>query len=63
MVDKTKDGLWMSKMKLKKGALRKELHVKEGEKIPAKKLEKAAKKPGIEGKRARLAEVFKKSKK
>ena len=41
MVDKTKDGLWMSKMKLKKGALRKELHVKEGEKIPAKKLEKA----------------------
>ena len=64
MTDKTKDGLWMSKMKpLKKGALRKELHVKEGEKISAKKLESAAKKPGLEGKRARLAEVFKKSKK
>lgn len=64
MVDKTKDGLWMSKMKLKKGALRKELGVKEGEKIPAKKLEKAThSKNKLEKKRAILAETFKKSRK
>lgn len=42
------------------GALRAELHVKKGEKIPAKKLEKAAKAPGKEGKRARLAITLKK---
>lgn len=64
MVDKTKDGLWMSKMSLKKGALRKELHVKEGEKIPAKKLEKAThSKNKLEKKRAILAETFRKSRK
>lgn len=45
------------------GALRKELHVKKGEKIPEKKLEAAAKKPGKEGKRARLAETLKKLRK
>ena len=43
MVDKTKDGLWMSKMKLKKGALKKELHVKEGHHIPLIKLREALK--------------------
>ncbi len=42
------------------GALRAELHIKKGEKIPAKKLASAAKKPGLEGKRARLAETLKK---
>ena len=42
------------------GSLRKSLHVKEGQKIPAKKLAAAAKKPGIMGKRARLAETLKK---
>jgi hypothetical protein len=42
------------------GALHKELGVPEGKKIPEKKLEAAAKKPGIEGKRARLAETLKK---
>ncbi len=42
------------------GALRAELHVKKGDKIPAKKLASAAKKPGVEGKRARLAETLKK---
>jgi lipopolysaccharide export system protein LptA len=42
------------------GALRKELGVKEGEKIPAKKLAKAAKAKGTEGKRARLAITLKK---
>jgi len=41
------------------GALHKELGVKAGEKIPAKKLAAAAKKPGVEGKRARLAETLK----
>lgn len=66
MVDKTKDGLWMSKLgpKLKKGALRKELGVKEGEKIPAKKLEKAThSKNKLEKKRAVLAETFRKTRK
>lgn len=42
-----------------KGALHKELGVPEGEKIPAKKLAKAAKAGGVEGKRARLAETLK----
>jgi hypothetical protein len=42
------------------GALRAELHIKKGEKIPSKKLEKAAKAKGVEGKRARLAETLKK---
>ena len=51
---------WIQKAIKKPGALREELHVKKGEKIPAKKLEKAAKKPGVEGKRARLAETLKK---
>jgi hypothetical protein len=39
--------------------LRKELGVKEGEKIPAKKLNAAAKKPGKIGQRARLAKTLK----
>jgi hypothetical protein len=42
------------------GSLRKELDAKKGKPIPAKKLEAAAKKPGVEGKRARLAETLKK---
>jgi len=41
------------------GALHRELGVKKGEKIPAKKLAAAAKKPGVEGRRARLAETLK----
>jgi hypothetical protein len=41
------------------GALRKELGVKEGKTIPAKKLAAAAKKPGKLGQRARLAETLK----
>ena len=41
------------------GALRASLHVKAGEKIPAKKLSAAAKKPGEMGKRARLAQTLK----
>lgn len=42
------------------GALRKELHVKKGEKIPEKKLDAAAKKGGKEGERARLAKTLRK---
>jgi hypothetical protein len=53
---------WIQKAIKKPGALRKELGVPEGKKIPAKKLAAAAKKPGVEGKRARLAETLKKFK-
>lgn len=42
------------------GALRKELGVKKGEKIPVKKLDAAAKKGGKEGERARLAKTLRK---
>lgn len=41
------------------GALRKSMGVKEGEKIPAGKLAKAAKAPGKMGQRARLAQTLK----
>jgi len=54
---------WIQKAIKKPGALRKELGVKEGKTIPAKKLAAAAKKPGVEGKRARLAETLGKMKK
>ena len=50
---------WIAGAIKKPGALKKELGVKKGEKIPAKKLAAAAKKPGVEGKRARLAETLK----
>lgn len=50
---------WISGAIKKKGALRKTLGVKKGQKIPAKKLAAAAKKPGKTGKRARLAETMK----
>jgi hypothetical protein len=43
----------------KPGALRASLDVKAGEKIPAKKLNAAAKKPGKMGQRARLAKTLK----
>lgn len=55
MADKKK---WIQDAIKKPGSLRKELGVKKGEKIPEKKLEAAAKKPGKEGKRARLAETL-----
>lgn len=41
------------------GALHKELHIKASQNIPAKKLDAATKKGGVEGKRARLAKVLK----
>ena len=50
---------WIAGAVKKPGALRKELGVKKGAKIPAKKLAAAAKKPGKEGQRARLAETLK----
>jgi len=50
---------WIQKAIEKPGSLRKSLGVKEGEKIPAKKLEKAAEAPGKLGKRARLAQTLK----
>ena len=56
-------GNWIQKMDLKKGALRRELKVKAGKDIPAKKLKKAAKAPGLLSKRARLAEAFSKMRK
>ncbi len=64
MVDKTKDGLWIQKMHMKKGALHKQLGIPEGKKIPAKKLIKAehSKNP-LERKRANLAATLSKMKK
>lgn len=50
---------WIGKMHLKKGALHAQLGIPEGQKIPAGTLKAAAKRGGLEGKRARLAETFK----
>lgn len=54
---------WIAGAVKKPGALRAELGVKKGQTIPAKTLASAAKKPGKEGQRARLAETFKKTNK
>jgi len=54
---------WIQKAIKKPGALKKELGVKAGKTIPAKKLTAAAKKPGVTGQRARLAETLKGMKK
>lgn len=51
---------WIQKAIKHPGALRKSLGVKKGEKIPAKTLSAAAKKPGVTGQRARLAQTLKK---
>ena len=51
---------WIQGMHMKKGALRKSLHVKEGYKIPTSKLKKAEhRKNPTTAKRARLAETLK----
>lgn len=50
---------WIQGAIKKPGALHEELGVPAGEKIPAKKLAAAAKKPGKLGKRSRLAETLK----
>jgi len=54
-----KKGGWIKEAIKKPGALRSSLGVKSGEKIPAKKLAAAAKKPGKMGQRARLAQTLK----
>lgn len=55
---------WIQKAIKHKGALRKTLHVKRGEKIPASKLKKAEhSKNSTTARRARLAETLKKIKK
>ncbi len=53
-----KKGGWIKEAIKKPGALRSSLGVKAGEKIPAKKLAAAAKKPGKMGQRARLAQTL-----
>lgn len=58
-VTEYKKGGWIKDAIKKPGALREELGVKAGEKIPAKKLAKAAKASGKLGQRARLAETLK----
>lgn len=55
-----KSGGWIKDAIKKPGALRKSLGVKEGQKIPASKLSKAAKAPGKLGQRARLAQTLRK---
>jgi len=50
---------WIQKAIKKPGALRKSLGVKAGKKIPASKLNKAAKAKGKLGQRARLAKTLK----
>jgi hypothetical protein len=54
---------WIKDAIKKPGALKKALGIKKGEKIPAKKLNKAAKAPGKMGQRARLAKTLKSMKK
>ena len=50
---------WIQKAIKNPGSLRKSLGVKKGQKIPAKKLNEAAKKGGKLGQRARLAKTLK----
>ena len=54
---------WIKGAIKKPGALRRSLGIKKGQKIPAKKLAAAAKKPGKLGQRARLAQTLRKMKK
>ena len=58
MADKPKK--WIKDAIKHPGALRKELKAKPGQPIPEKKLKAAAKKGGVEGKRANLAITLKK---
>lgn len=51
---------WIKGAIKKPGALRKTLGVKKGQDISESKLKAAAKKPGVTGRRARLAETLKK---
>lgn len=58
-----KGGKWIQGAIKKPGALKAQLGVKAGQKIPAKKLASAAKAPGKLGQRARLAQTLGKMKK
>ena len=58
-----KSGKWIQSAIKKPGALKEAMGVKAGEKIPAKKLAKAAQAPGKMGQRARLAQTLRKMKK
>ncbi len=58
-----KKGGWIKDAIKKPGALHEQLGVPQGEKIPTKKLAKAAQAPGKLGQRARLAETLKGMKK
>ena len=55
MAKKATDKNWIASATKNKGVLHRELGVPAGEKIPKKKLESAAKKGGVEAKRANLA--------
>ncbi len=54
---------WIEGAIKRPGALRKKLNIKEGQKIPYKTLTIAAKKPGLIGQQARLAQTLRKFKK
>ncbi len=58
-----KDGDWIQKANIKKGALREQMGIKKGKKIPLDRLKAAAKKGGKLGKRANLALTFRGMKK
>lgn len=58
-----KGGKWIQKAIKKPGALRAQMGVKEGQKIPPKKLAAAAKAPGKLGQRARFAQTLGKMRK
>ncbi len=54
----TEKDKWIAGAVKHPGALHKELDVPEGKKIPASKIAAAAKKKGVLGRRARLAQTF-----
>jgi hypothetical protein len=58
-VAKMAGGNWIQNAIKKPGALHKQMGVPADQKIPKKKLDAAAKKPGKLGQRARLAETLK----
>ena len=60
ILTEAKDKKWIKKAIKKEGALHSALKVKKDEKIPEGKLEKAAKKGGKLGRRARLAMTLRK---
>lgn len=61
--DGSKSDKWIQGMKMKKGALHKQMGVPEGKKIPTEKLKVAVAKGGTLGKRANLALTFRGMKK